>query len=268
MVLVCDNVGASPVTIPAFDPEAPYVSRLSARSALYTELRLLLDDHERALKPEEYRGLVIEANCLARKSSLTRRKLWTELRSRYRLDLQDPLFKSFWKEWRRCLSDQERGLTAYVLLALNDRLVADLGTEWLFPLLRRAPAELRVDEVRGFIVAKSRRGHPEVRNWSEETTLAVAQKYCASLRDLGLATGTVHKRSVRPALYGAPVRLLIHALRFAGLPLRDIITAPIFRLLAIDSSQVIDAFSELNRLGGLRFRIQGDVIELDLPEAA
>jgi len=268
MSLVCNNVGASFAAIPALDSRAPYVSRLSARSALYTEFRLLLDDLERPLRPEQCRELIVDKNCLARKSSSTRTKLWNELRTRYRLNSDDQLFNAFWAEWRRCQSDQERGLTASALFALNDRLVADLGREWLFPLLRRAPAELRVNEVRGFILAKSRRGHPEIQNWSDETTLAVAQKYCASLRDFGLATGTVHKKSVRPALYGAPVRLLIHALRLADLSSLEIVNTPIFRLLAIDSSEVIDALSELNRVSALRFRIQGDIVELDLLEAA
>jgi hypothetical protein len=111
---------------------------------------------------------------------------------------------------------------------MNDRLVADLGIEWLFPLLRRAPAELRVGDVRAFLGRAARR-HPEVARWSEETAAAVAQKYCASIRDFGLAKGTVRKVTVRPALYGSPVRLLVRA---------------------------------------LRFRMQGDVVELDLPEAA
>ena len=46
------------------------------------------------------------------------------------------------------------------------------------------------------------RTHPEVRGWSEETRLAVAQKYSASIRDFGLAKGTARKTTVRPALYG------------------------------------------------------------------
>lgn len=268
MVLVSDHIRAALCTIPAFDPAARYVSRLSARSALYTELMLLLGDHKDAFESEEYRRLVIDRNCLARKSSSARQKLWTELRSRYRLDAADPLFNAFWSEWRTCQSDQERGLTAYILLALNDRLVADLGSEWLFPLLRRAPAELRVAEVLEFIAGKSRHGHPEVLNWSEQTRVGIAKKYCASLRDFGLAVGTVQKRSIRPALYGAPVRLLIRALRLTGRSSLEIVNASIFRLLAIDSSEVIDAFGELNRVGAVRFRIQGDIVELDLIKAA
>ena len=117
---------------PALDPRAPYTSRLSARSALYTDLQILLDGRSQPLSLDEYRRLVIEENRLARSSTSARRKLWEELRKRYLLDRDRSLFLAFWQEWRRCKSEQESGLTAYLLLALNDRLVADLGLNWLY----------------------------------------------------------------------------------------------------------------------------------------
>ena len=255
-----------PLRIPGLGSAEPYSSRLSARSALYTELRLLLDGREDALSSGNYRHLVIEENCLARGPVSARRKLWEELHARYRLDGADPLFAAFWQEWRRSEVEPERGLTAYILFALNDRLVTDLGTEWLFPLLRRSPAELRVGDVLAFLARA--RHHPEVAEWSEQTTMAVARKYCASVRDFGLARGVVRKVTVRPALYGSPVRLLVRALRLAGTPPFALVQAPIFRLLAVDTTEVVDALGELSRSGALHFRMQGNVVELGVREAA
>ncbi len=249
--------------VPALDLRAPYTSRLSARSALYTDLHVLLDAKARAESSATYRSLVIDENCLARSSTAARQKMWKELKARYLLDEEHPLFASFHAEWRGCESESERGLTAYVLLALNDRLVADLGTEWLFPLLRRAPAALRVADVRGFI-DRAAKVHVEVASWSDQTRTAVAQKYTASIRDFGLAQGTIQKATVRPALYPAPMRLLIRALRLVRTQELDIVSAPIFRLLALEGSEVIDALSELNRQEALRFRMQGDIVELAL----
>jgi hypothetical protein len=40
---------------------------------------------------------------------------------------------------RRSKSDPERGLTAYALLALNDRLLVDLGTQWLYAYPAKRP---------------------------------------------------------------------------------------------------------------------------------
>ena len=246
--------------IPALNPNAPYTSRLSARSALYTDLHVLLDASETSLS-SSFRSLVIDENCLVRNSVATRRKIWTELKSRYILDTEHPLFAAFLREWRRSGSEAECGLTAYILLSLNDRLVADLGTEWLYPLLRRAPAELRVADIRGVIDSAEKR-HAEVKSWSDQTRTAVAQKYSASIRDFGLAKGTVKKVTIRPALYGAPVRLLIRGLRLVGVRPLDLVRARIFRLLALDGPEVIDALGELNRTDALSFRIQGDVVEI------
>lgn len=258
-----DQTDRGRIAIPALDPSAPYLSRLSARSALYTELHILLDAANRSSSPVDFRELVIDENRLSRSTASARAKLWQELKTRYRLAHEDRLLLTFLEEWRRCKSEAERGLTAYVMFALNDRLVCDLGTEWLFPLLRRAPAEIRVAEVRAF-VSLAGRAHPEVKAWSEQTSLAVAQKYCASIRDFGLAKGTVRKSTVRPALYASPVRLLVRALRLAGTAPLDLLRAPVFRLLALDGAEIVDALGELNRLGALRFRMQGDVVELDV----
>ena len=248
---------------PGLDPATPYYSRLSARSALYTDLCLLVDAADRPLQSLDFRAMIIEQNCLARSSEFARRKMWKELKARYVLDASNPLFAAFWWEWNRCESEPERGLTAYCLLALQDKLVADLGLDFLFPRLRRAPAELRVDDVLGFIKA-SKGAHPEVAAWSDKTTTAVAQKYGASIRDFGLARGTVRKTTVRPALYGAPTRLLLRVLRLAGTRDLDLVRAPIFKLLGLEPAEVIDALGELNRQGALRFRMQGDIVELKL----
>ena len=252
--------------IPALNPRAPYTSRLSARSALYTDLHMLLGAGGPPL-PSSFRSLVVEENCLGRRSVAARQKTWKELKSRYILDAEHPLFSAFLKEWHRCRSEPERGQTAYILLALNDRLVADLGVHWLFPLLRRAPAEIRTADIRGFIDGAVNR-RPEVRCWSDQTRTAVAQKYAASIRDFGLAKGTVNKITIRPALYGAPVRLLVRILRLVGVRPLDLVRAPIFRLLALDGQEVIDALGELNRADALFFRMQGDIVELGVDAEA
>jgi hypothetical protein len=42
------------------------------------------------------------------------------------------------------------------------------------------------------------------------------------------------------------------------------LASPVFRLLALEGTEVIDALGELNQQGELRFRMQGDVIELEI----
>ena len=60
------------------------------------------------------------------------------------------------------------------------------------------------------------------------------------------------------------MRLVVRALRLAGAAPLDIVQSPAFKLLCLDTTEVIDALSEMNRVGALRFRMQGDVVELDV----
>lgn len=253
-------------TVPALDPNSNYSSRLSARSALFTDLQLLLDDRPSALTSDAYRKLVIEENCLSRSSTAARNKIWTELRKRYPLDARSPLFAAFWQEWRRCMSEPERLLTMYVLFAVNDRLVTDLATIWLCSYLRRSPAELRLADLRSFIARLGETDHPEVGEWTESTRHKIAKHFLASARDAGLARGKVAKTSIRPALYGAPIRLIVRVLRLTRANDLDVVRAQLFRLLALEGADVIHALAELNQRGELRFRMQADVIELDVEE--
>lgn len=247
----------------AFDSRSKYVSTLSSRSALYTELHHLLAGVEDVSTSAELRAKIVTENCLGKPSASARNKMWEELKKRYLLEPAHPLFAAFWKEWCLSLSDAEKGLTAFVFLALNNRFVTDVSLEWLFPRLRRAPSELRIQEVRMFI-DKSEDSHPEVAGWSDETRKRVAQHYMASIRDFGLAQGVLKKTSIRPALFGAPTRLLIRAFHLARVPDNEIIRSPFFRLLGIETFEIVDALTELNRQGELRFKMQADVIELDL----
>lgn len=255
---------AGGLLVPGLDTGAPYSSRLSARSALFTDLQLLLDDRAEPLTADEYRKLVLDQNCLSRGSTSARQKIWSELRKRYPLDRRNPLFHAFWQEWRRSQSEQERALTTYVAFAVNDRLATHIGTEWLCPYLRRAPAELRVEDLLAFLEYSGRENHPELLAWTESTKHKVAKHFLASVRDFGLAQGRAVKKSIRPALYGAPVRLVIRVLRMAGARDLEIISAPIFRLLSIEGAEIIESLGELNRQGQLRFRMQADVVELQV----
>src|SRR5678815_1206552 len=66
--------------VPGLDPHAAYVSRLSARSALYTDLHQLLEGHYCPLAQDKYRARVVDENCLAKPSKAAREKTWKELK--------------------------------------------------------------------------------------------------------------------------------------------------------------------------------------------
>ena len=248
--------------IAGLDQDGPFLARLSSRSALYTDLQVLLQARTDLLPFTDYRRAVVDDNILSRGSVAARKKVLKELKGRYLLDGEDPLFSAFHHEWRACGSDQERALTAYVLLALNDRTVALSSMDWLYPQLRRAPCEIRIGDLEPFFRQLGKSTHPEVARWTPVTRKRVAQHYLASIRDFGLATGTTKKIAVRPALYACPVRLLLAALRMLRVSPLQVVRHDAFKLLGIAPEEVIDALAQLNRQGDLRFRMQADVVEL------
>ncbi len=242
---------------------SPYVSRLSARASLYPELRTLLTGETVARPREEYRRRVIEENVLARGTLATRQKLWKELSPRYGLDGAESMFAAFVSEYSRSESESDRALTGYLLFALHDQLVADLGTQWLFPMLRSAPSPLRTADVLAFVESRWEQ-HPEVRVWSLKSRDNIASHYLSLLREFGLARGSQRKVSVRPAPGPAAVRFLLRAQLLGRVSNLAAVQSPLFRLLGLSLDEVVDLLFRLNASGALRCRIQGDVVDLDL----
>ena len=214
--------------------------------------------------PGDLRKLVEKDNVLARASGAARAKLYKELKGRYLLDPANPLFRAFLNEWSLAISEEEKALLAYTLLSLNDRTVMVISTEWLVDRLRRADSELRVGDLENFLLFGCKIQHPEISTWTPSTLRRVAQHYLASVRDFGLAKGGIKKFGVRPALYAAPIRLLLRALKLAKVPDHRIIAHDCFKILGITPGEVVGVLEELNRQGSLSFRQQADIIEISL----
>ena len=206
----------------------------------------------------------MEGNLLARATTSARSKLYTELKGRYFLDPENQLFAAFIDEWRKVTNPEEKNLLVFALLALNDRTVMLTSCEWLFPHLRKADSELRVTDLEVFFASLGKTSHPEVAEWTESTSKRVVQHYLATVRDCGLATGAINKRAHRPALYAAPMRLLLRALQIIKLSPPESVSHECFKILGIAPGEVVGALSELNRQGAIKFRQQADVIELTL----
>lgn len=249
--------------VPALNQGGRLLARISSRSALATDFAMLME-RVPEYRAAAFRASVIDENLLARSSASARAKLYQEIKNRYILDLDSPLFAAFLAEWRAHPDSHDRQLLAYTLFALNDRTVYVTSRDWLFPHLRQASSELRIGDLIVFFQRLGKTDYTEVGAWTPITLTRVAQHYLASVRDFGLATGGTRKIAVRPSLQPAPVRLLIRALTLSGAPVPEIIRHDAFKILGIAAGEVVDILSELSRHGALRFRIQADVIELSL----
>ena len=240
-----------------------YVSRLATRASLYADLQALLAAVREPVSRAEYRRHVIEENALLRRTVAAREKSWKELAARYGVDGASPMFRAYLEEYRRASSERDRDLTSYALFALRDRLVCDLGTDWLYEYLRAAPAELRSVDVLAFLSSREE-AHPEIRGWSASSRENIASHYLSALKEFGLARGAQRKVSVRPSPGPAPVRFLLRALLSAGASQQAAVQSPLFRLLGLSLDEAVSLLFRLNADGALRCRIQGDVVELEL----
>jgi len=210
-----------------------------------------------------YRHAVIEENLLGRATRAARSKAWKELAPRYGVDGAALLFRAFLDENRGTSSEKDRALVAYLLFALNDRLVCDLGVDWLYQYLRAAPAELRTADVIGFLNAREH-AHPEIAGWSPSSRENIASHYLSALKEFGLARGAQKKVSVRPSPGTPPVRFLLRALLLSGQSPLAAVQSPLSRLLGLSLDETVDRLFGLNADGAIRFRMQGDVVEIDL----
>jgi hypothetical protein len=230
---------------------------------LYSDLQTLLTIVREPVLRAEYRRRVVEENVLSRASVASREKAWKEIAARYAIDGSSPLFRAYLEEYRRAGSAHDRGLTSYVLFALHDRLVCDLGIDWLYEYLRAAPAELRTVDVLAFLSSRERE-RPEIRGWSSSSRDNIASHYLSALKEFGLARGVQRKLTARPSPGAAPVRFLLRAVMMKGSSQRAAIQSPLFRLLALTLDETTTLLFRLNADGALRCRIQGDIVELDL----
>jgi hypothetical protein len=241
----------------------PYVSRLATRAALYSDFRTLITSVPAGAPRARYRHAVIEENLLARPTRAARSKAWKELAPRYGVDGSAALFRAFLEEDRRASSDQDRALAAYLLFALHDRLVCDLGVHWLHQYLRAAPAELRTADVIAFLDAREP-SHPEIAGWSHSSRENIASHYLSALKEFGLARGAQKKVSVRPSPGAPPVRFLLRALLREGESPLAAVQSPLFGLLGLSLDETVELLFRLHAEGTIRFRMQGDIVELDL----
>ena len=247
------------ISIPGLDEHGKWLARISTRSALLADVSHLLSAYLR--DGTDFRTLIIETNITLRKNSSARAKLFQELKGRYILDESQPLFDLFLSDWKEARDEIERLQIIYILFCLNDRTVFSISAEWLFPRLRSAPSALSVPDLLAFLQSQSNE-HPEIAAWSEKTSERVAQHYLASVRDFGFATGKNRKQTVRPVPSAGAIRFLLRCLKKSGITIRDIVQHKGFRVLGIHENEVIDHLYSLNRDGYIRFRMQGDVIEI------
>lgn len=240
------------------------LSTLAGAGSLLSELRLLMERPLEVTPPAEIQRWIVEENILAKRTQSGRVKVAKKLRERYLLDPGRAVFSDFCNAWRATDDDSQRALLAYLLFGARDGFFRTSACRWLSPRLRQPGTPLTppadFERFIGVVAAE----HPGVASWGNTTRLRASQHFLTAARDFGLATGKVNKVSVRPAVgpvvtwYSARLSIL------QKLPPRDALTSDWFVMLGFDMAEAVHALYGMAASGLGRFRIEGQVVELDL----
>jgi hypothetical protein len=240
----------------------PILPRLSGAASMRHELEALLGAAPPDARPAVYRELVLDQNVTGKASASARLWVWKRVKLRYVLDPSVPAFRAFQACLQESPGTEQRGLLCFVMLARTDRLFRDVTLECVSPLLGQE----------GYVVAPAaiheaieRRGAASGASWSATTLDRTAKHLMTSLKDFGVLVRSATKRiaRLRP---GPQVALFCARLaRLEGLTDRQLLEARWFQLLGLEREQVADLLYSAARAGALLFRMQADVVELDLP---
>lgn len=241
----------------------PITARLAAASSRRWELETLLNAAQGAISTDHLRRLILEANVAGKASAVSRQKLWWQLRERYLLDPAVPECAAFLAGMAATSSATDRGLLCLLMAARTDRLSREVTLVSVSPYLTRDNVPIPADRVQRELCAYLE-GHGLA--WSPDTTEHVRQHLLAALKDLGVLRGSRGKRTIRQHP-GSQVTLLVS--RFAlleGLTPWQALESRWFRLLGLDREEAVDLLYAAAREGALRFQMQAQVVELQIPD--
>lgn len=225
----------------------------TSRTIMFNELDTVLTATQPTATRADYATAIIQANCLGKTTTSTRRLTNQRLSELYALDSKVPLFRVLRRLWS-LEPDGRRLLALQCALARDPLLMATapsiidlpIGAEFL-----REPLRLGVLAVVGDRL-------------SPGTLAKVVRNAASSWTQSGHLAGRTLKRRrvVQPtAANAAFATLLSHATGFRG---AQIFSSAWFLILDCSPPSARELALEAKRLGLLDLRISGDVIELAL----
>jgi hypothetical protein len=242
--------------------DQPITARLAGAGSLRRELEALLAMAPPNASPDDYRWLLTNENVASKRSATARLWAWKRLKLRYALDPSLVEHRAFLAGMRGSIDPKERGLLCFLMFARTDRLFREVTLTCVSPHLVR---EGTVIEPAAIETAIKERAEARDLAWSMSTTDSIRNNLISSLKDFGLLQGSHLRRTIRPRPGEQTTLFAARLCRSEGLTDRQTLDARWFRLLGLDRNQVADLLYAAHRAGILGFRMQADVVELDVP---
>lgn len=248
-------------SLPAPDAQ-PITARLAAAGSRRAELQALLEAAPPGANLTDLRRLLLDANVAGKPSAVSRQKVWEQLRARYLLDPAIPEYRVFLQGMRSTSDPHERGSLCLLLFARSDRLFRELTLSCVSPLLVKPDTDVDSASLADCLGALAgQHGF----SWTEETEGTICRHALSALKDFGVLSGGVRKRTRRLRPGTVTALFAIRLGRLEGLTDRQVLESRWFRLLGLSLEPVVELLYAANRSGALRFRMQADVVDLSLP---
>ncbi len=250
-----------PPTLETLDRQA-ITARLAGAGSMRADIEHLLAAVPAGATADHYRRAILEENAARKVTGSARMWAWKRLKLRYALDRAETTeFTAF----RRAMRDPDpaaRGLSGMLMFARLDRLFREATLDLLAPRLSRPGDAIGPEEVREYVDEARQNAGLE---WSAESITSTANHLASSWKDFGLVEGSKQRRIARLRPGHATIRLAVELGRAEGRTDRQVLDAPWFRLLGMDTTAAEVALRAAARDGVLQYRAQADVVEITLP---
>ncbi len=245
--------------------QQPITARLAGAGSLRQELEAVLTAAPCDATSAAYRALVLDGNVAGKPSYSARRHVWTHLKLRYVLNPAVAPFPAFADAMRNSSMPEDRGLLCLLMLARTDRLFREVTLECVSDSLQRAGVLVDTAAVQESI---DRRVRESGAAWGDQTRRTARAHLLSALKDFGLLRGSAAKRTATPRPGASVITFAALLGKEEGLTDRQILASRWFRLLGLPAEQVVQLLYAAARNGAVAFRMQADVVEIDLPEPA
>ncbi len=225
----------------------------TSRTMMLEELKALLQAVPGNVTRDEYQSAVIDANCLGKATSATRRLTFQRLSELYGLDPEIPMFRVLRHLWP--MDVEARPLLALLVAVARDPLLAATQTA----VLGLAP---RADLPRDILTVALKQVVGDRLN--DDILDKVRRNIASSWTQSGHLVGPPSKRRNLVKASAVSTAMALYLAHHSGTPVSEIFSSPWLRLLDVDPARAREFAFEAKRLGLIDLRIAGDIIELNL----
>ena len=244
--------------------QAPVSSRNTSTGALLFELYALFNSLE-DIDPEVIKEAIITENRLHKNSYEMRRKAWLAINYRYLTIAPEWVGTALLEAAAVGNQSAEFVSLAYLYFALRTRLIFLFVTRYVWDQWQAGVTHLTHRDAMRFIYQLAEE-EPQVQAWHEATKKKMASTLLSSLRDFGVLKGKQTRHIQRPSVALTTAYHLLCILWAEGKSGLEIINDPAWRLFLWREAEIIQALTQLDQQGAIRFEKSGQTVILQLVE--